>query len=86
MKKAAIKIGLIILTLAFAAGALAQEGGDKEVYKKRTIIDFSDVTIEGELTKPQGSYISIRRGSKFNKLIKIREDFKPEMDMSLDNL
>ena len=73
----------IVIGVAFAASA---QEDVQTVYKKRTVVDFSDVTIEGELTKPQGSYISTRRGSKFNKLIKIRENFVPEMYLSVDNL
>ncbi|GAB4294889.1 MAG: hypothetical protein Kow0090_09710 [Myxococcota bacterium] len=91
MKRTIIKIGMgVLFAAAFTFFASAQEMGGGEggevVYKKRTVIDFSDVTIEGELTKPQGSYISTRRSSRFNKLIKIRENFIPEMDMSIDNL
>ncbi len=62
----AVKLMLsMILAAGFVLGtssvALAQEEGGEApvetVYKKTTIIDFSDVTITGELTKPEGSYL-----------------------------
>ena len=72
--------------------ALAQDdaaGGDaptETVYKKTTIIDFSDVTITGELTKPEGSYLMNKKKANFNLLIRVRADFLPEMIKSVDNL
>ena len=85
-KKILIAVVTVVIGLIFVMSAFAQEGEVRTTYKKRTVVDFSDVTIEGELTKPQGSYISTRRSSRFNKLIKIRENFIPEMDISVDNL
>jgi hypothetical protein len=56
------------------------------VYKKTTIIDFSDVTITGELTKPEGSYLMNKKKANFNLLIRVRDNFLPEMIKSVDNL
>ena len=73
--------------LSAAAPALAQEQeADKVVYKKKTVIDFSDVTIEGELVKPEGSYIVNRKKTKFKNLIKVRANFRPELTKSVDAL
>jgi len=65
-----------------SASAWAQESGagsDKVSFKKRTVIDFSDQTIEGELTKPEGSYVVSRKLSRFSSLIRLRENFVPEL-------
>lgn len=59
---------------------------DKTVFKKKTIIDFSDVTIQGELTKPEGSYVLNRKKTNFKSLLKIRANFLPELFNSTDNL
>ena len=59
---------------------------DKTVYKTKTVIDFSDVTIQGELTKPEGSYLLNRKKTKFKTLLKIRANFLPELFNSTDNL
>ncbi|MCX7944682.1 MAG: hypothetical protein N2746_09270 [Deltaproteobacteria bacterium] len=81
-------ISLFVLLLMFTSYVYAQEPGpgDKIVYKQKTIIDFSDVTIQGELKKPDGSYISSRKEAQFGRLIKVRENFEPELFKSVDKL
>src|SRR5580704_3651934 len=59
---------------------------DKTVFKKKTVIDFNDVTLEGDLTKPEGSYILNRRKTRFGSLIKLRDNFNDELRRSSDNL
>ncbi|MGC4114158.1 MAG: hypothetical protein QM765_05945 [Myxococcales bacterium] len=71
---------------AFAGEAKTIQEADKTVYKKKTVIDFNDVTLEGELTKPEGSYLLNRKKTKFGNLIKLRNDFLPELQKSVDNL
>jgi hypothetical protein len=59
---------------------------DRTVYRKKTVIDFTDVTVEGELTKPEGSYLLNRKKTDFTSLIKVRDNFNPELQKSVDNL
>jgi len=59
---------------------------DRIVVRKRTVIDFNDVTVEGELTKPEGSYVLDRTRTRFPSLIRLRDDFNPELQKSADNL
>jgi hypothetical protein len=59
---------------------------DKVVVRKRTVIDFNDVTVEGELTRPEGSYLLNRGRTRFESLIRLRENFNPELQKSADNL
>ena len=89
-------IRAIVLALTFAAlPALAEEKApnpkvvqeaDKVVVRKRTVIDFNDVTVEGELTKPEGSYLLNRNKTRFQSLIRLRDNFNPELQKSADNL
>ncbi len=72
--------------IARAAEPQVVQGADKTVYKKKTVIDFGDVTLEGELTKPEGSYVINRKRTKFGSLIRLRSDFLPELQRSVDNL
>ena len=69
--------------LTWSSVALAQ---DSVSYKKKTVIDLSGATIEGELTKPEGSYIVNRKLSKFSTLIQARGDFIPELLTSHNEL
>lgn len=82
-----------LMAVAFGLPALAQETRrrvvqepDKVVVRKRTVIDFNDVTVEGELTKPEGSYVLNRNKARFPSLIRLRDDFNPELQKSADNL
>lgn len=87
MKKLMLS-GIIAVGLLAPGLALGQEEQqpDKVEYKKKTIIDFSDVTIQGELTKPEGSYLLNRKKTSFRTLLKIRGDFLPELVNSIDSL
>ena len=76
---------LALAGVARAEDKVVQEG-DKTVYKKKTVIDFNDVTLEGELTKPEGSYLLNRGKTRFKSLIKLRDNFNPELQKSADNL
>ena len=55
------------------------KGKDKIVYKKNTIINFNERTVDGELIKPKGGFIQSRGRAKFNSLIKYRKDFVDNM-------
>jgi len=80
------------LSMAIAAPAFAQgkvnvvQEADKTVYRKKTVIDFTDVAVEGELTKPEGSYAISKKKTSFKSLIKVRDNFVPELQKSVDNL
>ena len=81
-------VAAIVFTLAapaFAEDTIVEES-DKVVYNKKTVIDFSDVNIEGELTKPEGSYIKNRKKTRFRNLIELRGTFRPELASSVGTL
>jgi hypothetical protein len=83
-----ILAGLAVLALGGTAQAQNKvvRGEDKTVFKQKTTIDFSDVTLEGELTKPEGQYGLARTKTKFNSLIKLRTNFTPELSKSVEQL
>jgi hypothetical protein len=70
---------------ALAQSKVVQEP-DRTVYRKKTVIDFSDVAVEGELAKPEGSYVLDRRRTSFRSLVKVRDNFVPELQKSVDQL
>jgi hypothetical protein len=76
--------GFLSLSMPAWAQKVVQEP-DRTVYRK-TAIDFSDVAVEGELTKPEGSYVLNRKKTTFRNLIRIRDNFIPELQKSVDNL
>ena len=84
----------VVLVALLSLSAVAEEKPgvkviqepDKVVVRKRTVIDFNDVTVEGELTKPEGSYVLNRNRTRFQSLIRLRDNFNPELQKSADNL
>jgi len=75
--KTIIKIVMIISMMCFTSISFAQDPQVK--YKKKTEIDFEDVTVEGALKVPHGSYLLEKRQSNFNPLIRLKDDFNKEM-------
>lgn len=90
------RAGALMVALAFSpplsqAEERAPQGTPGEappevVYEKKTVLDFSDVTLEGELTRPEGSYLLNRKRARFGSLVQLRGDFLPELQQSIDNL
>lgn len=80
----------VMISFLFGAPALAEDKvvreSDKTVYRKKTVIDFTDVALEGEITKPEGSYSVSKKKTTFKTLIKVRDNFNPELQKSVDNL
>ena len=78
-----------VLSLVFATSAYSQDvvqQEDKITYKKKTSIDFSDKMIEGELTKPEGAFVGVRKDIKFKNFIMIRANFRDKLAESEDNI
>lgn len=77
-------VSLLGASAAVAQDVIVEE--DRTVFQKKTVIDFSDVNIEGELTKPEGSYIKNRKKTRFRNLIELRGNFRPELQRSVSAL
>ena len=58
--------------------ALSQDA-QAQNYAKRTVINFDDDTIEGDLNRPDGDYLDAMKTRKFKSLIKIRKNFRIEI-------
>ena len=54
-------------------------GKDKVMFRKKTVIDFEENTVDGELVKPEGGYMVNRGRAKFSSLINVRAHFVNEM-------
>ena len=70
------------------AAAAAPAGGGEETttYRARTVYDFEDDTVEGDLQRPDGELISSQKKAEHSSLIEIRKDFIPEMLKSLEDV
>ncbi len=63
---------------AFAQDAKAQPPPKIE-YEKKTVINFEDDTIEGDLKRPDGEYVESRQRVDHSNLIKIRDDWREKV-------
>ncbi|MGE3681651.1 MAG: hypothetical protein AB7G93_07990 [Bdellovibrionales bacterium] len=76
-----------ILVLVFATYFAAPAGAQNtKGEKKRTTIDFEDELVEGELKKPELFYLLQKKQFNFKRLIKLRENFLPEMRRDADEV
>lgn len=79
-KKLMVPLMFAVATVLIGApAAMAQE----IVYKKHTVVDFGDDTIDGNLSKPDGAYLQSRKQQRHQRLIKVRESFRPEILQSV---
>jgi hypothetical protein len=95
-KEMAMRKLLTLCMMLTVAPAFAQEAdGDKggggggegnERYGKMQTMDFEGDTIEGDLTKPDGEYIEVRKKVNHSNLIRIREDFQDKVMQSVGEL
>lgn len=88
-----LAVSLLAPALAMAqakakpAAAPAKAGAPGDVtYKQKTVYDFDDDIVEGDLVRPDGEFVDSRRMAKHSSLIKIRENFIPEMLKSAEDI
>jgi hypothetical protein len=98
MKLVAAFLGLGIVGMlgvaqpVFAAdpppAAAAAGGGDEgnTNYKAKTVYDFEDDMVEGDLQRPDGELVNALKKTEHSSLIEIRKDFIPEMLKSLEDI
>jgi hypothetical protein len=90
-------IGIALLGLlgasgsnAFAQAAKQPAGGaagdDSVQYKAKTVYDFEDDMVEGDLQRPDGELVNSLKKTEHSSLIEIRKDFIPEMLKSLEDV
>ncbi len=74
---------------ALPAMAQEEEGSNNEggvSYQRKTVINFEDDTIEGDLKTPDGQYLEVRKKMRHKSLIRIRTDFRREVLSSVADL
>jgi hypothetical protein len=80
---------LLVAIAALPLLARAQEKSQpqpKVEYEKKTVINFEDDTIEGDLKRPDGEYVEARQKVDHSNLIKIREDWREKVMQSSGDL
>jgi hypothetical protein len=67
---------------AFSQGT----GGSKPPVEKRKTLSFEDELVEGATQKPELFYLFQKKNFNYKKLIKLRENFLPEMRKTSEEL
>jgi len=70
---------LLLLPAVAAAQEKKGESRDRIEYEKKTVINFDDDTIQGDLTRPDGEYVEARKKVSHSNLIKIREEWRDKL-------
>ena len=76
---------LALLLIAGSAGAQAPSQDDV-VFEKHTVLTFSDDTIDGNLSRPDGQYLESRKRLRHERLIKVRRSFRLQLLHSVHGL
>jgi hypothetical protein len=71
------RVKLIVSLLVLCGGWLTNRAVAEE--KRKATIDFEDELVEGELKKPELFYLLQKKQFNYKRLIKLRENFLPEM-------
>jgi hypothetical protein len=95
-----MKVIATLLALGFFAAAPAAFAADEKAppasggggddsntsYKAKTVYDFEDDMVEGDLARPDGELVNALKKTEHSSLIEIRKDFIPEMLKSLEDI
>ncbi len=82
MRTLVLTMSLLLPLSAVAQSTGGKSGGQpqpKVEYEKKTVINFEDDTIEGDLKRPDGEYVEARRKVDHSNLIKIRENWRDKV-------
>ncbi|HVP68234.1 MAG TPA: adventurous gliding motility protein CglF [Anaeromyxobacteraceae bacterium] len=80
---------LLVFALPLSVRAAEQKGQSPQVqvqYEKKTVIDFEDDTIQGDLTRPDGEYVEARKRVNHSNLIQVRENWREKVLQAPDDL
>ncbi|MGI6393888.1 MAG: hypothetical protein ACOX2F_04035 [bacterium] len=87
MKKMVILFLILsVFSFVWAQEQETDEQGRLIKYREKTVIDFEDVMLEGQIKKPSGQFLIDRSKTKFNSLINLKKDFNKELVRSVDLL
>ena len=86
MKKLSALVLSVLLLAGLVASVSAQEGEGGGGGGSATTYDFEDDLVQGDLVRPDGENLMVRRRGARESLIKIREHFVPELLKSVENL
>ena len=71
---------------ALGFGTIAAPANAQDAGGEATTYDFDDDLVAGDLVRPDGELLNVRRRGRRSSLIRVREHFIPEMLKSVEDL
>ena len=79
MKANRVRLIVSLLLVWNGLGLVSHHAIAEDKEKRKATIDFEDELVEGELKKPELFYLLQKKQFNYKRLIKLRENFLPEM-------
>lgn len=80
-------ISVLIATLCVVSeSCFAQSSPAAEDTKKKATLSFEDELVEGSTQKPELFYLFQKKNFNYKRLIKLRENFLPEMRRTTEDI
>lgn len=79
-------LGTLLSAALLFGGLMLVSTGTAQAQDETTTYDFEDDLVSGDLVRPDGELLSVRRRGRRASLIRVREHFIPEMLKSVENL
>ncbi len=77
---------VVFMALAGAISVWSPRVSAQDAAPSETTYDFDDDLVTGDLVRPDGEQLVVRRSGRRSSLITIREHFIPEMLKSVEDL
>lgn len=81
-----MRLSFLVFTLLIASLVVPTSWAQSGSEKKTTAINFEDELIQGEVKKPELLYLLQKKQFNFKRLIKLRENFLPEMNRTSETV
>lgn len=84
-----MRVIVVIFLLAFTSLSFSQIKKNKKKKKKGNktqVINFEDQLVEGSTKRPDLFYLLQKKNFKYKRLIKLRENFLPELKATSEDL
>ncbi len=76
----------LVMLMAFCGTAFAQSESAAPVKERKAKLNFEDELVEGGTQKPELFYLFQKKNFNYKRLIKLRENFLPEMRRSTEDI
>jgi hypothetical protein len=80
-----VRFALVAVFVLGVAGAARAQDGVVQL-EEATTYDFEDDLVTGDLVRPDGELLNVRRRGRRASLVRVRDNFIPELLKSVENL